>query len=178
MSVIVVKKEKGKIVIGSDSQETGNQSYQENVYHSKLKQIEDDIYIAGAGDAHICSLLYAYAGKHSLNDVHSSWSLIEYFSSFNTWLTTEIYIDDSDENKDLLQRCQFLLILKDKVWHFSDFYTREIEDGEYTSIGSGSQAALACMSLNCTIEDAIKATCSVDIYCSLPSKIIEILLND
>lgn len=175
MSVILVKKYKDKIIIGADAQETSNNNQKEIINLSKLREVEPEIYIAGAGDGHICSLLYTYAEKNSLTEVMSAWSLVEYFKNFQEWITNEIYCE-AENNKNLLERCQFVIICNKRVWQFTDFYVRELEIDEYTSVGCGSQAALACMSLNISIEEALTAVCKVDSFCSLPINIFEIKL--
>ncbi len=177
MSIVLVKKYKDKILIGADSQESSGESRQENLVNAKLRNIEENIYAAGAGDGHICSMFYAYTERHSLGEINSTMSLIEYFSKFNNWIH-QIIIPDEEKMGNPLQRCQFVLIINGKIWYFADFYTREISEGEFTALGSGSQAASACMQLNddVTVEEAINATCKVDIYCSAPIKMIEIKL--
>ncbi len=99
--------------------------------------------------------------------------MVNYFSQFKSWIYEDIY-DDNEDNLNLLQRCQFILIIHNKVWQFADFYHREIAEGEYVAIGSGSQAAMACSKLSNSIEEILTAVCEVDIYCSVPLNIKEI----
>lgn len=174
MSVILIKKEKESIIVGADSQETSGESRQENIYDAKLRKIEDGVYIAGAGDGHIYSMLCAYAEENSLKEINTAMNLIKYFYKFNEWIM-EIVTEEADmKMPSPLQRSQYILIIDGRIWYFAGFYVREINEGEFHTIGSGSQAAAACMNLGVTIEEALKATCKVDIYCSEPIKILEI----
>lgn len=173
MSIILAKKERNKILIGSDSQETYGEDCKENVLNSKLKQIEHGIYIGGAGDAHVCNMLYTYSEKYSLKNVNTNMAIIEYFSEFSSWLK-ELVDLESDDKVNPLALCQFIIINDNKLWQFINYYVREINEGEYVAIGSGSQSALTCTRLSNSIEDILKAVCSTNIYCGLPLKLMEI----
>lgn len=172
ISIIIVKKEANKIVIGSDSQETFGDGYQINMSKSKLKEVSKDIYVASVGDANLASLFYSYLEKNTLDSIQTSIDVVEFFREFNEWCLR--YIEPSGDKDSLLSLCQFLLVIKDSVWFFSNFYTRKLETEEYYAIGAGSQAAFACMHVGATVEDSLKAVCRVDIYCSEPLEVYEI----
>lgn len=174
MSVILVKKEKDKIIIASDSQETYGDDCQENVFDFKLREVEPGVFIGSAGNAHVCSMLYAYIEENSILEVNKSIELINYYRKFSDWIAD--ILQDEDDKINPATTCQFIIIIKDKVWQFVNYYVREINIGEYASIGSGSQTALACTKLSNSMVDIIKAVCSTNTHCSEPIKIIEIKL--
>lgn len=174
MSVILVKKESDRIIIGSDSQESYGNDSQENILDSKLRKVENqkDVYIASAGNAHIWSILYAYAEENSLLKIKTRMDLIRYFSEFSDWVSDIINL--GEEKIDPIELCQFIIIIKGKIWQFANYYIREIGTGEFGAIGSGAQSALACSKLNNSVETILKAVCSTNVHCSEPIKIIEI----
>lgn len=116
-------------------------------------------------------MFYAYIEASPLT-VTSAYELIEYFGGFTSWYTA--YIIPPDENTNTLSTVQFIIIFKQKVWYFINYYVREVKAGEISAVGQGAQAALACLTLNVSVEDALKATCATDIYCSEPIQIFEI----
>lgn len=172
MSIILVKKEQKRILIAADSQETYGNDCQENVYDSKLRQVEPDVYVGSAGDAHVCSMFYAYSEQNSISKIQSSMEMVEYFSEFSNWVS-EI-LDLGMEKVSPMVVCQFIIVIKNRAWQFINYYIREIYEGEYASIGSGAQTALACMKLSDSVEEVMKAVCSTNSHCSEPIKIIEI----
>lgn len=175
MSIILVKKEKNKISIGSDSQESYGENIQENILNCKLRKISDNIHIAGAGNAHVCSLFFAFAEKHSeeLLEITGSYDLVKYFNEFSKFIK-ELSEDLGSENIAPLVSAQFILVINSTVWYFNNFYIREILENESSAIGSGIQPALACLTFTKSIDEVLKAVCKVDIYCSEPTKVIEI----
>lgn len=177
MSIIIVKKTATEIVIGSDSQETSEESSQENVHNAKLREVEKGIFIAGAGDGHVCSLLYSYAeSKNSLSHVSCSMDLVEYFTEFLGWIGSIFELFPDRPNGAMVS--QFILVIHGRVWQFNNFYVREIGINDVAAIGGGAQSAMACMQLTNSVEEALNAVCMTDIYCSTPLNIITIPTNE
>ena len=174
MSVILVKKYKDKVILGSDTQETSGESGQENINFSKIRKINDSVWIACAGNAHVASLLYAYAEVNDMTEITKSIQLISYFKNFFDWVN-EIIIPIPDMINPCIS-CQFIIVVNNKVWNFNNYYLRDLDENEVSSIGIGSQSALACMKITDSVETALTAVCDTDIYCSLPLNIIEIKL--
>lgn len=170
ISIVIVKKETNKITIGCDSQETFGDGYQVNLGNSKIKEVDKGIYVASVGDANLSNLLYTYLERFSLSSITNSFELVEFFREFSEWATK--YLEVPPDKTSLISLCQFILIINEDVWFFSDYYTRKIENGEYYAIGAGSPAAFACMHVGASVEDALKAVCKVDIYCSEPIEVI------
>lgn len=176
MSIVLVRKESNKIIIGADSQESSGESNQENIINCKLRQVKQDIFLAGVGNAHVVSLFYSYVEKHlkEFEKINNKFKLVEFVDEFSKWMKD--ILEPAGDGIPLLATCQFIIILNGKVWLFNNFYIREIEDGEYSAIGSGIQAALACINVTSDFEKILKSVCKVDIYCSEPIIIKEIQL--
>lgn len=132
----------------------------------------NNIYVGSSGDGHVASIFYAYLEKYSIEDITTSLELIEYFSEFSMYVKE---IVKEDENKvNPISLCQFILVIKDKIWIFSDFFVRELKEDENYAIGSGTKVAMACMNLTTSTKKILEAVSEVDLYCSKPFNIIEI----
>lgn len=172
MSIIIVKKEQNKIILAADSQETFGESSKINVLNSKVRSFTGKVYVGASGDAHVSSMFYAYVENFPMFNIKSAFELITYFFKFSTWLDENLK-SLPDENNPL-SLCQFLIVIKDRVWIFTDYYVRELETGEFFCAGSGSKSAIPCMKLEIPIEKVLSITCQTDLYCSEPVKIYEI----
>ena len=175
MSVIGVKKDKNKIIIVADSQESFGDSLKKNVDGIKLRRVSENTIIGGAGNGHIMSLFYAYVDKNPLDNIIEAYELIEYFTQFNKW--TKDIMNEVTEDLYIISSVQFLLIIKEKVWEFNNFYIRELKDGEITSIGSGADQLLCCMELTDSLIEGIRIVCKYNVHCSEPLNIIEVNNN-
>jgi ATP-dependent protease HslVU (ClpYQ) peptidase subunit len=170
MSVIAVKIESDKILIGSDSQTTRG-DYMKYIVEPggkscKLQQFEDLI-VGAVGMAKTIQLMGLFLETNKLKN-SSEIEVVRFFKSFEDWLKKEV--GDGD-----ISHSSFLIVKDNRVLEFSDYYVREIQD--YWAIGSGSVWALPVLSLGYSLPEALEAACKLDLYCSGPIKIIEIPLN-
>lgn len=171
MSVIFVRKELNKIIVGSDDQETYGEDSKENIEESKVRKIEDGIYVACAGNAHIYSLFCVFAEKNSLMMIQSNFDLVEYFAEFSKWADPLINFGENQMNP--LEMCQFILIIQDQVLLFTNYHIRRLKTNEHASIGSGAQACLAVAQVTDDVAKIINAVGKTNLYCS-GVKILEI----
>lgn len=176
MSIIAVKKEKKKITIIADSQESFGDSLCKNVPGIKLRKISNNVIIGGAGNGHILSLFYAYVEKNTIDHIDQSNELVEYFKNFNLWVK-DIIMPFTDDPQ-VISSTQFILIINNKVWEFNSFYIRELKIGEITSIGSGADQLLCCMELTSSLKKAIVALCKFNLHCSEPLDIMIVETNE
>lgn len=172
MSVVAAKKQRNKIFIVADSQENFGESTKKNIRGVKLRKVSDHVYIGCAGNGHIISLLYAFSERHPMDDITESVQLAEYFQAFNKWVKS--LIEDFTDEISVVASCQYLIVIKDNVWEFMNFYIRKLEIGEISAIGAGSDSLLSCMLLTDSLEEGIKAVCEHNIHCSEPLDSIEI----
>jgi hypothetical protein len=148
------------------------EGFRQNSLSCKLKKLDDGVYVAVAGSGIMASLFYSYSERYSLQEIRYSMELCDYFSEFLDWCCK--YFGSEDEANETFESSQFLLLIGRKVWFFSNYFVKEIAPGEFQAIGNPIEAASACMLLGVTVEEALKATCRVNIYCSEPLHIIEI----
>lgn len=175
MSIVVVKKESKFITIGCDTQETLGEDGKQNVFGCKLKKISDDFYVAGAGNAHMLSMFSSYVEKFTFPKSNLKYDIIEYFHDYHIWIKEKV--DGFLEDQSQIINNQFLIINNGRVWEFSNFYIREILDGEFGAIGSGAPQALACSEITTDIPTILNAVCKHNIYCSEPIQIYTIKIN-
>lgn len=173
MSVIAVRKEKNKITIVADSQETFGESSKKNVDCIKLRKINNNCVVGGAGNGHVLSLFYAYTERVPINNIQIASDLVEYFIEFNKWAKNIIQEFAADDTH-VISAAQFLLVINNKVWEFNNFYIREVKVGEMSSIGSGADQLICCMELTESITKAMEIVCKYNIHCSEPLNIVEI----
>lgn len=139
---------------------------------SKLREISPGIYVGSCGDGHLGSLLYAYLEKNSLSQVESAIELADFFKDFAEWAAK--YLELHPEKPGTLYGSQFIIVIYENAWIFNNYYIRNLKEGDFSAIGAGAQAGLACMYIGASVEEALEAVCKVDIYCSEPIKIFEI----
>lgn len=167
MSVIAVKIESDRILIGSDTQTTRGDFMKYNTGPEtgscKLQQF-DDLIIGSVGSAKTIRLLGLFLETNKLKD-SSEIEIVRFFKSFEDWLRKET----GDGN---ISRNEFLIVKDSRALEFSNYYIQEIQD--YWSIGSGSIWALPVLALGYSLQEALDAACKLDLYCSGPIKIIEI----
>ena len=176
MSVIVVKNNEDSIELASDSQETYSESDMVTIDWCKIRKIDDSVYVGAVGNAHITNLFFAYIEKYPINHVNISIDLIEYFSQFYTWASEIISSTGNIENiSEILGSSQFIIIIKNDIWQFNNFYIRKIDKvNDYMVIGSGSTPALVALELGLSVVEALEIACKNNIYCSTPINYINI----
>lgn len=176
MSVIVVKNNEDCIELASDSQETYSESDMVTIDWCKIRNIDDNVYVGAVGNAHITNLFFAYIEKYSVDNIVMPIDLIEYFSQFYNWASEIISSTGNVENlSEILGSSQFIIIIKNNIWQFNNFYIRKIDKiNDYMVIGSGSTPALVALELGFSVMEALEIACKNNIYCSTPINYIKI----
>ena len=85
-------------------------------------------------------------------------------SEFQDWMNNKIG-ETKLEN-------QYIIVLEGKAFMMEGFFIKEVTD--YTAIGAGMDFALSALFLGNSVQDAIKASCHLSLYCEEPVNIIEI----
>lgn len=176
MSIVIAKKLKDKIIIGSDTQESTTDGIKINIKGFKIKSFNEGVYIGSAGFGAAISLLHSYVEINSMKSISSNYQINEYFSEFYNW--TEEITKKVEDKDTIFNGSQHIIIIGNKIWEYSNHYVRELQEGELIAIGSGTSHALGCLSIGHSIEDALIATCRSNLYCSEPIEIFEIKLNE
>lgn len=166
MSVVAVKVEKDKIVIGSDTQVTSG-SDKENHSSGKLVMI-DDMYIGAAGQASELQLYAQFCRNHKPLSL-SERDFLDHIFEFNRWVL--------EKKSDYKPYNIYLIIYQGEAIAFDNenFYYKKIT-GYYT-IGSGQRYAKAALSLGHTIKEALETATKHDLYCSEPIEIHEVSIK-
>lgn len=166
MSVACVKIYNDRIVLGADSIIVYGEM-QEKQKDSKIRKINDFSGFASSGYAKEIEFFYIFCKTHqpSQNTIEG---IIDYFFEFSNWKKKKID-DDKIENF-------YIFVYKGKCYYFNDFYVSEIRD--FCSIGAGYQYATTALYLNHTVEEAIKISCDLSIYCETPVNIFEFITKD
>lgn len=161
MSVVAVKVEEDKIIIGADSIIAHGWT-QEKDKLAKLEQVNGMV-IGSVGSAQEGALFRVFCRTRKPREATDE-AIIEFMSEFQDWLNKKI--NDSTINND------YILIYKKKAFGVYNFYVKEILD--YIAIGAGMDFALASLYLGNSIKKSIKAACHLSVYCEEPINIIEI----
>jgi ATP-dependent protease HslVU (ClpYQ) peptidase subunit len=147
MSVVAVRVEKNRIIIGADSILVSG-STQEKDKLAKLFQNEFMV-VGDVGEA---------------QEESSVEAITEYLFDFFSWKK------EKTESTELVN--SYIIIFENKAFLVEGFYVKEVKD--YTAIGAGMDFALASLYLGSTVEEAIRTACHLSIYCEEPINIIEV----
>jgi ATP-dependent protease HslVU (ClpYQ) peptidase subunit len=161
MSVVAVKVEKNKIIIGADSILV-NGNTQEKDKMAKLFKNEWMI-VGDVGEAQEGALFQIFSKTRKPRE-SSVEGITEYLFDFFTWKKEKT---DSTELNN-----HYIIIFEKKAFLVEGFYVKEIND--YYAIGAGMDFALAALYLGSTVEDAIKTSCHLSILCEEPVNLIEV----
>ncbi len=161
MSVACVKLYDDTIVLGADSIMIYGDMQEKNK-DAKIRKINDYSGFASAGFAKEIEFFNIFCKTHqpSRNTIEG---IIDYFFEFSNWKKKKID-DDKIEN-------QYIFVYKGKSYSFYEYHVVEIKD--FYAIGAGYQYATTALYLNHTVEQAIKISCSLSIYCEMPANIFE-----
>ena len=161
MSVACVKLYDDTIVLGADSIMIYGYMQEKNK-DAKIRKINDYSGFASAGFAKEIEFFNIFCKTHqpSHNTIEG---IIDYFFEFSNWKKKKID-DDKIEN-------QYIFVYKGKSYSFYEYHVAEIKD--FYAIGAGYQYATTALYLNHTVEQAIKISCSLSIYCEMPANIFE-----
>jgi len=161
MSVACVKLYDDTIVLGADSIMIYGDMQEKNK-DAKIRKINDYSGFASAGFAKEIEFFNIFCKTHqpSRNTIEG---IIDYFFEFSNWKKKKID-DDKIDN-------QYIFVYKGKSYSFYEYHVVEIKD--FYAIGAGYQYATTALYLNHTVEQAIKISCSLSIYCEMPANIFE-----
>jgi len=161
MSVVAVKVKKNKIIIGADSILVSGWT-QEKDKLAKLNKVNGMV-IGDVGDAQEGALFLVFCKTRKPREA-SVEALIEFMSEFQDWMNNKIG-ETKLEN-------QYIIVLEGKAFMMEGFFIKEVTD--YTAIGAGMDFALSALFLGNSVQDAIKASCHLSLYCEEPVNIIEV----
>lgn len=161
MSVVAVKVKKNKIIIGADSILVSGWT-QEKDKLAKLNKVNGMV-IGDVGDAQEGALFLVFCKTRKPRE-SSVEALIEFMSEFQDWMNNKIG-ETKLEN-------QYIIVLEGKAFMMEGFFIKEVTD--YTAIGAGMDFALSALFLGNSVQDAIKASCHLSLYCEEPVNIIEV----
>jgi ATP-dependent protease HslVU (ClpYQ) peptidase subunit len=162
MSVIAIKNTKDKIVIISDNQVTYGDDKVLGNSPTKLIQITDNLIFGSAGECRVTCLLDLFCETMKPKN-SDKIEIIRFFNNFEKWMKA-----NTEDNHITISTNHFIIICDKKSFIFKNYYLKEIVEGEFDSIGSGSSKAMVAMELVEDLEKAISAVCNVDLYCHLP----------
>lgn len=163
MSVVAVKVEKNRIVIGADS-------FVGFSYDSQLKDKDAKIFkhnglvVGGVGYATDVSLfrLFTKTRQPSSSDEES---IVAFLVEFIEWCRKK------DTDYKLLS--DFMVVFKNKAFlATSQLYVKRIKD--YEAMGAGQNMAQTALYLGKDVKTAIESACELSIYCEKPINIIEV----
>ena len=161
MSVVAVKVNKGKIIIGADSILVSGWT-QEKDKLAKLNKINGMV-IGDVGDAQEGALFLMFCKTRKPREA-SVDALVEFMSEFQDWMNNKIGESKLDN--------QYVIVFDGKAFVMEGFFIKEVTD--YTAIGAGMDFALSALYLGNSVEESIKAACHLSVYCEEPVNIIEI----
>jgi ATP-dependent protease HslVU (ClpYQ) peptidase subunit len=161
MSVVAVRVKGNKITIGADSIIVSGWT-QEKDKLAKLNEVNGMI-VGDVGDAQEGGLFLLFCKTRKPREA-SSDALIEFMSDFQDWM--------NDKIGEVKLNNQYIIVLEGKAFVMEGFYIKEVTD--YTAIGAGMDFALSALYLGNSVEESIKASCHLSVYCEEPINIIEI----
>lgn len=161
MSVVAVKVEKNKIIIGADSILVNGYT-QEKDKMAKLFQNEWGV-VGDVGEAQEGALFQIYSKTRKPREA-STEALTEFLFDFYSWKK------EKTESTELVN--DYIIVFDGKAFLVEKFYVKEIKD--YMAIGAGMDFALAALYLGSSVEDAIKTACHLSILCEEPVNLITV----
>ena len=146
MSVVAVRKEKGKITIGADSIRISGWGTQEKDKLAKLFRINKDMVLGTAGSCATASLFRSFLDNHlpKMNDEYGWTLLMREFADHLSEVKSGPKFEDSI----------FIVVHRGKIFFLGGYFVREVKD--YYAIGAGMDYALAALYLGASVEKAIR----------------------
>ena len=161
MSVVAVRIEKNKIIIGADSILVNGYT-QEKDKLAKLFQ-NDFMVVGDVGQAQEGALFQIYTKTRKPREA-SIEGITEFLFEFYQWKK------EKTESTELTN--DYIIVFEGKAFLVEGFYVKEIK--EYMAIGAGMDFALAALYLGSSVHDAIKTACHLSILCEEPVNIISV----
>lgn len=164
MSVVAVRKEKGKITIAADSIRISGWGTQEKDKLAKLFQIDKEMVLGAVGSSATSSLFREFIENH-LPKTNSEYGWMLLMREFATYLSE---VKSAPKFED----SAFIVVHKGRAFFLAGYFVREVDD--YYAIGAGADYALAALYLGAGVEKAIKTACHLSIFCEEPVNVIMI----
>lgn len=166
MSVIAVRVEKNKIIIGSDQQLSRGNSYKEISNKNKPVKLHECNWVifGAAGVLTESNILKLFLETYEPKKIIDEKSLMDFMNNFKE-RGKDYWIEKVDN--------QYIFVVWNKVFNYWDYEVSMVDD--FSAIGCGQFLAMACMSTWAWVEQALKATCKYDMFCSEPLIIKTIL---
>jgi len=161
MSVVAVRVEKDKIIIGADSILVNGYT-QEKDKLAKLFQ-NDWAVVGDVGSAQEGALFQIYTKTRRPRE-SSIEGITEFLFEFYQWKK------EKTESVELTN--DYIIVFDGKAFLVEGFYVKEIKD--YMAIGAGMDFALAALYMGSSVQDAIKTACHLSILCEEPVNIITV----
>jgi|SRR5690606_25937604 len=161
MSVVAVKVEKDKIIIGADSISVSGWTQKKDSL-AKLNQVNGMV-IGDVGDAQEGGLFLVFCKTRKPREA-SVEALLEFMSEFQDWMDNKIGVSSLSNH--------YIIVLDGKAFMMEGFFIKEVKD--FTAIGAGMDFALAALYLGNSVEYAIKAACHLSVYCEEPINLISV----
>lgn len=161
MSVVAVKIEKDKIIIGADSILVNGYTQEKDVF-AKLEEVNGMV-IGTVGSAREGGLFRIFARTRKPRE-SSDDGILEFLSDFQDWMNKKTSVSNIANS--------YVLVYMGNAFLMEGFYIKQINS--YTAIGAGEDFALAALYLGKSVEDSIRAACHLSTMCEEPINIIKV----
>lgn len=161
MSVVAIRIEKDKIVIGADSILVHGYTQEKDKY-AKLEEVNGMV-IGSVGTAREGALFRLFARTRKPRESTDD-GILEFLSDFQDWMnkkTGETRINNS-----------YILVYDGNAFMIDGFYIKQVNS--YTAIGAGEDFALAALYLGSSVKESIQAACHLSTMCEEPVNIITV----
>lgn len=146
MSVVVVEKQKDKILLCSDSCISyGYQKITDSTYTNKLFKV-DDIYCGACGTLTEANYFRYFLKTHKPFD-STEEAFMDLMIDFKVWKSQKMNEDNSPSN-------EYLIVYKGKIFWITHMSVNEVTDK--FAIGCGAQAAFGALLAGVNAEEATK----------------------
>lgn len=164
MSVVAVRKEKSKIIIGADSIRISGWGTQQKDKLAKLFRVSKEMVLGTVGDAAMSSLFREFLKNH-LPKANTEYGWTMLVSEFADYLNTL-------KNAPKFEESSSIVVYQQKIFFLNGYFIHEVSD--YYAIGAGTDYALAALYLGASVKEAIEAACHLSIFCEKPVNLIEV----
>lgn len=161
MSVVVTKILEDEIVMVADSQITSGETI-ECKEDAKIFQV-GAITIGFCGYVRDGALLRLFCETHSPK-AGTCDDILAFIAEFDVWMRNRTNNAEMDSS--------FHIIYRGKAFYVNGYYIVEITDEH--SIGSGRDYALGALHAGATPEEAVEASCDLNLYCQRPINVFRV----
>ncbi|KKN71757.1 hypothetical protein LCGC14_0418230 [marine sediment metagenome] len=162
MSIVVVKIEKNKLVIATDSFIGFGWGTQLKDKEAKLFR-QNGMIVGCVGYASDITWFRAYTKTRKLKGMQEE-DVIEFMTDYIEWARKKF--------SDYKNQSSFIICQDGKaVFVTSDFYVKEIKD--YRAMGAGQDFSLTAFHFGKSAKEAVEIACELSIYCEKPVNVME-----